>query len=124
MRVTMVCILSAASAAHDDQYPRLAPPPPELPPPKLLPPELPDEDDELDCARRGSTLVYSLVNVQKAHFSSTSALPVALVVAALITLSVDDFVLFEHCGHLSYELNHFAYRSVSRCEHAGHFHTS
>jgi hypothetical protein len=57
---------------------------------------------------RGSTFVYWFVKLQNAHFSRTSALPLALVVAALITLSVDDFVRFEHCGHFAYWLHHFA----------------
>ena len=50
---------------------------------------------------RGSTLVYSLVNVQNAHFSRTSADPSLDEVALVIVDSVDDFVRFEHCGHLS-----------------------
>jgi len=51
---------------------------------------------------RGSTFVYSFVKLQNAHFSRTSALPLELVVAALMTLSVDDFVRLEHCGHFAY----------------------
>ena len=57
---------------------------------------------------RGRVLVYSFVKLQNAHCSRTRAVPLWLVVAALITLSVDDFVRLEHCGHLSYLLSHFA----------------
>ena len=57
---------------------------------------------------RGSSLVYSFVKLQNAHFSRTRAVPLELVVAALMTLSVDDFVRLEHCGHFAYWLSHFA----------------
>jgi hypothetical protein len=87
------------------QYPRLAPPPPELPPPKLLP-EL-SEDDELDSLRRGSSFVYSLVKLQNAHCSTTRALPLDSVVAAEMTCSFDDLVRWPHCGQFPYPLTHF-----------------
>jgi hypothetical protein len=61
---------------------------------------------------RGSTLVYVLVKLQNAHDSTTCALPLLLVVAASITVSVDDLVRLRHCGHLSKLLTHFGYRSV------------
>ena len=51
--------------------------------------------------------MYSRVKLQNAHDSTTRALPLELVVAALITFSFDAFVRFEHCGHLSYWLTHF-----------------
>jgi hypothetical protein len=51
-------------------------------------------------------LVYSFVKLQKAHVSTTRALPLELVVAAEITCSFDDFVRFEHCGHFWYVLTH------------------
>jgi hypothetical protein len=73
---------------------------------------------------RGSTFVYSRVKLQNAHCSTTRALPLELVVAAVITCSVDDLVRLKHCGHLSYLLTHFGYRNVKWCEHDGHFHTS
>jgi hypothetical protein len=75
------------------QYPLLAPPPPELPPPKL--PELPlDEsldEEELD-SMRGRTFVYSRRKLQNAQRSSTRALPLPVVLACSMTVSVDDFV--------------------------------
>ena len=51
-------------------------------------------------------MVYSFVKLQKAHVSTTRALPLELVVAAEITCSFDDFVRFEHCGHFLYVLTH------------------
>ena len=57
---------------------------------------------------RGNVLVYSRVKLQNAHCSSTRAEPLELVVAGVITFSIDDFVRLEHCGHLAYELSHFA----------------
>ena len=41
---------------------------------------------------RGRTFVYSRLNVQNAHASTTRALPLLSVVAAVMTFSVDDFV--------------------------------
>jgi hypothetical protein len=64
------------------------------------------------------------VKLQNAHVSTTRALPLELVVAALITCSFDALVRFEHCGHLSYWLTHFGYRNVKWCAHPGQFHTS
>jgi hypothetical protein len=75
------------------QYPRLAPPPPELPPPKLLePPLLDDPLDEELVEIRGRTFVYCRWKVQNAHCSTTRALPLELVVAASMTVCLDDFV--------------------------------
>ena len=68
-------------------------PPPELPPPKLpelLPDEPPDEE-ELE-SMRGMTFVYSRRKVQNAHCSTTRALPLLVVLACSMTVSVDDFV--------------------------------
>jgi len=41
---------------------------------------------------RGRTLVYSRLKLQNAHFSATVALPLLLVLAGSMTVSVDDFV--------------------------------
>ena len=51
-------------ALGEIQYPRLAPPPPELPPPKLLPPEPEDDEPELDEVMRGRSFVNSWVKLQ------------------------------------------------------------
>ena len=56
---------------------------------------------------RGSTFVYSWWKLQNAHCSTTWALPLLLVVAASMTVSVDDFVRLLHCGHFAYPLIHF-----------------
>ena len=49
---------------------------------------------------RGRTFVYSRWKVQNAHVSTTRALPLLLVVAAVMTVSVDDVVRWWHCVHL------------------------
>ena len=49
------------------------------------------------CSRR---------KVQNAHVSTTSALPLLSVVAAVMTFSVDDFVRLRHWGHFSYPVTH------------------
>ena len=56
---------------------------------------------------RGSVFVYSLWKLQNAHCSTTRALPLLLVVAAWMTVSVDDFVRLAHCGHFAYPVIHF-----------------
>ena len=48
---------------------------------------------------RGSVFVYSRWKLQNAHRSATRALPLLAVVAATMTVSVDDFVRLAHCGH-------------------------
>ena len=55
---------------------------------------------------RGRTFVNSRRNVQNAHVSTTSALPLLVVVAAVRTFSVDDFVRLWHCVHVECLLNH------------------
>jgi hypothetical protein len=50
---------------------------------------------------RGSVFVNSLRKLQKAHVSTTLACPVLLVVAAVMTVSFDDFVRLWHCGHFA-----------------------
>ena len=90
-----------------NQYPRLAPPPPDRPPPKLEPP--PDDrppDDELGWIR-GRVFVYSCRKLQKAQVSMTRALPLLLVVACWITVSLDDLVRLRHCAHFAYPVIHF-----------------
>ena len=83
----------AALVQAKAQYPLLAPPPPELPPPKLLEPPLdePLDEEEFD-SRRGRTFVYSRLKVQNAQSSTTRALPLLVVLACVMTVSVDDFV--------------------------------
>jgi len=49
---------------------------------------------------RGRTFVYSRWKVQNAHASTTRALPLLLVVASAMTVSVDDFVRLWHWVHL------------------------
>ena len=58
---------------------------------------------------RGSVFVYSARKVQNAHCSTTRALPLLLVVAASMTVSVDDFVRLRHCGHFANFVNNFGY---------------
>jgi hypothetical protein len=48
---------------------------------------------------RGRTFVYSRRNAQKAHASTTRALPPLIVVGESMTVSVDDCVRLWHCGH-------------------------
>ena len=43
--------------------------------------------------------MYSRRKEQKAHVSTTRALPLLIVVAGVTTSSVDDFVRLWHCGH-------------------------
>jgi hypothetical protein len=71
------------------------------PPDKLDDEPLDDEpvDDESLAWMSGSTFVYSRRNVQNAQLSTTSALPLLIVLAAAATFSVDDFVRWWHCGH-------------------------
>ena len=61
---------------------------------------------------RGSSFVYSRRNVQNAHVSTTRALPALIVLAASMTVSVDDIVRWWHCGHCAWLLTHLGYRSV------------
>ena len=61
---------------------------------------------------RGRVFVYSARKVQNAHRSTTRALPLLLVVAASMTVSVDDFVRLRHCGHFAKLENIFGYFSV------------
>ena len=56
--------------------------------------------------------MYSRLKLQNAHCSTTRALPLLMVLAASITVSVDDFVRLRHCGHFAKLLTHFGYRSV------------
>ena len=45
---------------------------------------------------RGRTFVYSRRKLQNAHCSTTLALPLLVVVAGSMTVSVDDFVRLWH----------------------------
>ena len=56
--------------------------------------------------------MYSRWKVQNAHVSTTRALPLLVVVAAVMTVSVDDLVRFWHWVHFEWLLNHLGYRSV------------
>jgi hypothetical protein len=46
-------------------------------------------------------LVYSRRKLQKAHCSSTRAVPVLVVLARTVVFSVEYFVRLRHCGHLA-----------------------
>ena len=58
------------------------------------------------------TFLYALCLISSASLmavavSNMSAIELPLVVAGSMTVSVDDFVRFWHCGHAAYRLSHF-----------------
>jgi hypothetical protein len=48
---------------------------------------------------RGRTFVYSRRKAQKAHVSTTRALPLLLVLGDTMIVSADACVRWWHCGH-------------------------